>query len=95
LSRRHSGSKPIRRIVSIQARKYSPLRDGIGLPVRGSTGPQPTNSQTFSTMRRFTLSSVSHVMMCQGSERCWSEVGFPPRATLWCVHVGDAIRRSR
>jgi hypothetical protein len=68
--------------VSIQARKYSPLRALIGRPVRGSTGPQFVNSQTFSMMIRFTRSSVSQVMMCQGSERCWSLVGLPPRATL-------------
>ncbi len=68
-------------MVSIHARKYSPLRLAIGFPVRASTGPQPQNSQTFSMISRLTRSSVSQVMMCQGSERCWSEVGLPPRAT--------------
>jgi hypothetical protein len=52
--------------------KYSPLRDFTGLPVRTSTGPQPVNSQTFSMIMRLTRSSVSQVMMCQGSLRCWS-----------------------
>ena len=56
--------------VTDQVAKYSPLREGTGRPVLGSTGPQLVNSQTFSMMIRFTRSSVSQVMMCQGSLRC-------------------------
>jgi hypothetical protein len=34
------------------------------------TGPQETNSGTFSMIARFTRSSVNQVMTCHGSERC-------------------------
>ena len=64
------------------APKNSPRLLGAGRPVSGSTGPHCMNSGTFSIMIRSTRSDVHQVTTCHGSMRCWSLVGFPPRARL-------------
>ena len=69
-SERGLPSEPIVHSSATRSAGSSIVPTKVTVPVRRSTGPHERNSQTFSMMIRLTLSSVSHVMMCHGSERC-------------------------